>query len=141
MNSIKAIIVGSLFIIIASLFFQLAYLFIAVEYNSLAKSLPFLNEIRGVFRYLVGIPIFMLIMFAGGYVTADMVQTRVILHCLVVGLIAAGGMLWLALANSELTLSGIVLFIMSLAAVMAGGWYWQRDDKTTEEPDAQDQIG
>ena len=49
MKSIKAIAIGSLFIIILGLVVQLAYIFLAVGYNDLAKSYPFLNEIRCLF--------------------------------------------------------------------------------------------
>jgi len=132
MKSIQAVIAGSLFIIIASLFMQLAYVLIAVEYNSLAKDYPVLNEIRGVFRYLVALPVFMLIMFLGGYITAFIIRKKVLLHCLVVGAITAGGMLGLALANMQLTLTGMVIFVVTLATTLAGGLYWQGDDKTLQ---------
>ena len=62
MKSVLAIVAGSVFIVVASLFMQLAYVLLAVEYNSLAKSFAVLNDIRGLFRYLVGIPVCMLIM-------------------------------------------------------------------------------
>jgi len=131
MKSIYAIVVASLFIVVVTIVFQLAYVLIAVEYNTLAKSFAVLNEIRGVFRYLVGIPVYMLIMFFGGYIAADIARTKVLLHCLVVGFITVGGMLWLAMENNELTLSGMVVFVLSLAATMAGGWYWLRGDEAS----------
>jgi len=76
MRSIKAIIAGSLFIIAAILLMQLAYVFIAVGYNSLAKHYPFLNDISGYFRYFIGIPVFMLIMFSGGCITAYIADSK-----------------------------------------------------------------
>ena len=71
MKSIKAIAAGSLFIIVVILFLQLAFIFIAVAYHALAKDYAFLNDISGYFRYLIGIPVFMVIMFVGGYITAN----------------------------------------------------------------------
>ncbi len=128
MKSIKAIAAGSLFIIVVILLMQLAYIFIAVGYNSLAKHYPFLNDISGYFRYFIGIPVFLLTMFAGGYITAHVATTRVLLHCIVVGAITAGGMIWLAMKNSDLTLTGITIFILALAATASGGLYWKRDN-------------
>ena len=130
MRSIKAIVAGSLFIVIVILLMQLAYIFIAVGYNSLAKHYPVLHEITGYLRYLIGIPVLMLIMFAGGYITAAVANNRVLLHCLAVGLITAGGMTWLALENTYLTLTGMVVLILSLAATTAGGLYWSRENKS-----------
>ena len=128
MKSIKAIVAGCLFIIVVILLMQLAYIFIAVGYNSLAKHYPVLNEISGYFRFLVGIPVFMAVMFVGGYITASIAASRVLLHCLAVGMITAGGMILLALENTELTLTGMVVFILSLATTAAGGLYWSREN-------------
>ncbi len=129
MRSIKAIVAGSLFIIVVILLMQLAFIFIAVGYNSLAKYYPFLNDITGYFRYFIGIPVFMVIMFFGGYITAHIANTRVLLHCIAVGIITAGGMILLTLQNSNLTLTGIAIFLLALAATTAGGLHWKRDTK------------
>lgn len=128
MKSIKAIVAGSLFIIFVILIMQLAYIFIAVGYNSIAKHYPILNEISGYFRYFIGIPVFMLTMFFGGYITAYVASTRVLLHSMAVGTITVGGMFWLATKNSNLTLTGIAIFILALVATTAGGLYWKRDN-------------
>ena len=69
MRSLKAIIAGCVFIVVVILLMQLLYIFVAVGYNALAKGYPFLNDISGLFRYIVGIPVFVIIMFAGGYIT------------------------------------------------------------------------
>ena len=132
MRSIKAIVAGCLFIIIVILLMQLVYIFIAVGYNALAKDYPFLNDISGVFRYIIGIPVFIAVMFAGGYITATIAgvkhNMKVWPHCMAVGLITAGGMIYTAMENSSLTLTGIVVFILALAATTAGGLYWQKGD-------------
>jgi hypothetical protein len=129
MKSIKAIAAGSLFIIVVILFLQLAFIFIAVAYNALAKDYAFLNDISGYFRYLIGIPVFMAVMFAGGYITASIARKKVWLHCMLVSLLTTGGMMWSALANTNLTTTGIVVFILALVATIAGGWYWQQDNR------------
>jgi len=129
MRSIKAIVAGSLFIIVVILFLQLAFIFIAVAYNVLAKDYAFLNDISGYFRYLIGIPVFMAVMFVGGYITASIARKKVWLHCMVVSLLTTGGMMWSALANTNLTTTGIVVFILALVATIAGGWYWQQDNR------------
>ena len=130
MKSIKAIVAGSVFIAVVMLSLGLAYIFIAVGYNSLAGDFPFLNDITGLFRYLVGIPVFMATMFAGGYITASIANThtriKVWFHCLAVGIITVGVMMYSATGNSGLTLTGIVVTVLALSASSAGGFYWLR---------------
>lgn len=132
MKSVKSIIIGSLFIIISILLMQLAYIFIAVGYNALAKDYPLLNDIAGSFRYLIGIPLFMVIMFFGGYITADFVREKVLPHCIVVGLVTASGMIVPTLENASLTLTGVVIFILAIGATSSGGLYWQKANKVEE---------
>ena len=131
MKSIKAIVAGSVFILVVILLLQLVYIFIAVGYNALAKDFPLLNDIAGSFRYVVGIPIFIATMFAGGYITANIanMQTRakVLMHCMTVGLLTAGGMIYPTLENSEITTTGIVIFILAIVATTVGGLYWQKN--------------
>ena len=126
MRSIKAIVAGCVFIIVVILLLQLVYIFIAVGYNALAKDYPYLNDIAGSFRYIIGIPVFVATMFIGGYITANIANTKVLLHCLAVGLTTAGGMIYPTLENSDITTTGIVIFILSIVATAAGGWYWQK---------------
>ena len=126
MKSLKAIVTGSLFVIAVILLLQLAYIFIAVGYNSLAKDYPMLKEFSSVFRYVVGIPVVMAIMFSGGYITASLARSRVILHCAAVCVITVGSMMLLALQNADLTLTGGIVFVFALLATIAGGLYWQR---------------
>ena len=133
MKSIKAILAGSLFIVIVILFLQLAYIFIAVGYNALAKDYPFLHDITTYFRYIVGIPVFVVVMFVGGYITASIANMhaglKVWLHCIVVGLITVGGMMYSAMKSSSLTTTGIVVTVLALSATSAGGFYWLNDNK------------
>lgn len=131
MKSIKAIVAGSAFIIIVMLLLQLVYIFVAVAYNILAKDYPFLNDIAGSFRYIIGIPVFVVIMFIGGYITASIANmtasTKVWLHCIVVGLLTSGGMIYPTLENSEITMTGIVVLLLALLATTGGGLYWQKN--------------
>lgn len=130
MRSIKAIVAGCLFVVIVILLMQLLYIFIAVGYNALASDFPLLNDISGAFRYIIGIPVFIAVMFAGGYLTATIAgvehDMKVWPQCMAVGFITAGGMMYSAMVNSSLTLTGIVVFILALAATTAGGLYWQK---------------
>ena len=128
MKSINAIAAGSAFIVVIMLVVQLAYVFIAVGYIWLTKHFPFLDNITGLFRYLVGIPVFMLIMFAGGYITAAVAKmhtyTRVWVHCLAVVLITVGGTFYFALENANMTTTGVVVSVLALSACSVGGFYW-----------------
>ena len=131
MRSIKAIVVGSIFVVVVFLLLQLAYVFIVVGYNALAVDFPFLKDITGIFRYLVGLPILVLVMFIGGYITADIANVhtniKVLFHCFTVGFITIGGMMYPTFENSNLTLTGIVVIILSVSASSAGGFSWLRD--------------
>ena len=131
MRSIKAIVVGSLFIAVVFLILQLVFVFIVVGYNTLAADFPFLKDITGIFRYLLGLPILIVVMFIGGYITAGIANVhtniKVWLHCFTVGFITTGGMMYSALENANLTLMGIVVIILALSASSAGGFFWLRD--------------
>lgn len=130
MKSIKAIVVGSLFIIIVVLVMQLVFIFLAVGYNAIAKYYPFLNEITGLFRYVIGIPVFTATMFFGGYITAQLANARVLLHCIAVASIIVGGTILPTLEYSSLTVTGIVVIILVFGGTMAGGWYWEKENKS-----------
>jgi len=136
MKSIKAIVAGSVFIIVVILLLQLVYIFIAVGYNVLAEDYPLLNEIAGSFRYIIGIPVFVVTMFTGGYITAIIANMeaglKVFLHCIAVGLITSGGMIYPTLENADITTTGIVIFILSLLATTAGGLYWQKNSRINQ---------
>lgn len=129
MRSIKAIIAGCLFIIAVILLMQLVYIFIAAGYNTLAKDYPMLNDISGSFKYIIGIPALIVTMFFGGYLTASIANTRILLHCVAVGLITTGAMMYSALENTNLTITGIVVILLALLATAAGGLFWQKDNK------------
>ena len=128
MRTIKAIIVGSVFIFVTLLLLQLVYVFVAVGYIKLAAYFPFLNNITDLFRYLIGIPVYIITMFVGGYITASIANyhtnIKVWAHCLAVGLITVGGMMYSVLGNSSLTITGIVITVLALGATSAGGFYW-----------------
>ncbi len=126
MNSLKAITAGSVFIIVGMLLLQLLALFIAVIYKNLAIDYPFLTEMSRVFKYLVAIPVFLMVIFFGGYITAYIAGDNAMQHCLVTGAIPAGVMMWSALENASLTLTGMVMVGLMIAASIAGGVYWQR---------------
>lgn len=136
MRSIKAILAGIAFIIVVMLLLQLAYIFVAVGYNALAKSFPFLNEIVGLFRYILGIPLFIATMFVGGYITANIADmadsVKIWSHCLLVGFITSVAMLYPTMENAEITITGIVVFVLSLVATTAGGFYWQKNIRMSQ---------
>lgn len=130
MNSIKAIVAGTVFILVVNLIIQLAFIFVAVGFHRLADSFPFLNEISGWFRYLIGIPVVLVVAFVGGYITAAIAKTRVFLHCFIVGVITVVAMMWSLLSASRITPFGVVVMSLLLAAVVVGGFYQQKREKS-----------
>jgi len=133
MKSIKAIVYGCLFVAIAMLLIQLSYIFLAVGYNSLQADYPLLKEISGIFRYLLAIPVFVITLFAAGYLVAETVDTlskpKVLIHCLAVGMISVGGMMYMAMGYMTLTLTGVVIFALAQGGAVAGGFYRLRQVK------------
>ena len=132
MRSLKAITAGCAFIIIVGLIFQLAYILTAVVYIDLAKSYPFLNDISGYFRYLIGFPVFFMLMFAGGYVTADFSPGQILPNCILVAMITMSLTTLSALSYSEITLTGLTVVVVSLISTVAGGLYWRYSQLKTE---------
>jgi len=126
MNSIKAILAGILFISIVTLLIQLAIIFLTVGYHYLAKSLPLLHEISVYFRYFLAYPIFFVVLFTGGYITAAIAKKRVLLHCLLVACVTVGISTLSALDYMTLTLTGMLLILLALFSVVFGGWYWHK---------------
>jgi len=130
MSALKAIVAGCVFIFVTILVLQLMYIFIAVGYNALAQEYAVLNDIVGIFRYLVGIPVFIVVMFVGGVLTAHIAAMEslgsILLLCMIVGLVCAGGMIYPVLEGATLTNTGIVIFILAIVATTTGGLYWKK---------------
>lgn len=126
MKSVQAIVAGSFFIIIVNLLLQLVFLFVIVEYNTLSKEIHFFNGIGEYSRVLIAIPAFLLVMFAGGVITANIAPSKVLIHCAIVSVITLLVMMLPLLSNTVLTLTGAILSTLSFLAVIAGGWYWQK---------------
>ena len=105
---------------------ELIFIIIAVGYYQLVKLWPFLNDAGVYFRYVLGIPFFILLMFLGGYITAAISKQWVLLNCFIVALITISVTFLAALSYSVLTLSGMVVIAFALLATVAGGWHWLR---------------
>jgi hypothetical protein len=125
---LSAIITGAMFIIMVMICLQLAFVFVAVGYNALAIRYEILNSITGYFRYLIGIPLLLLVSFFGGYITAAMAKKRtnyvVWIVCSSAALISQGGMLFTTLEFSRITLTGTVVIILSIIGAITGGQHW-----------------
>lgn len=126
MRSIKAVFAGLFFIVVFTLVLQLVFLFLAVGYNALVVDYPFLDGIQGYFRYLVGMPVAMVIMFFGGYVTASVAGSKPLVYSAVTGLLALALAIVPVLENFVLTPEGAVTLAAALLITMAGGWFWRK---------------
>ena len=110
--------------IIASLLMKIAYIFLAATF-------PSLNNIAGLFRYLIALPVFVAIMFSGGYITAGIVRRKTLIHSLLVGLVTACIMMIVALQTAEgITKTNLVTYFVMVLATTAGGYYWKRKATT-----------
>ncbi len=122
-NSLKGIISGILFIIISMLLMQLVFILLAVAYNSIANDLVFLKNIKWVLKYILGIPVFIGIMFLGGYITTWIAKTKPIINSIIVGLAVMISMMWSALINAELTIIGAILSVAMIIVIILGGLF------------------
>ncbi|MCF6191096.1 MAG: hypothetical protein L3J51_11500 [Cocleimonas sp.] len=127
-KNVKAILAGVLFIGIAILLMQLIFLLLVVAYNAVASEYSFLKDIRWIFKYLLGIPVLVIIMILGGYITSTIAKTKSILNSIIVGSIVILSMMWSALANSEITISGVIISLAMILAVVFGGGYFKNNN-------------
>ncbi len=120
-NSLKGIISGILFIIISMLLLQLISLLLSVVYNHFANDLTFLKNIKWIFKYLLGFPTFVSIMFMGGYITTHIAKKKSVINGVIVGGVVMVSMMWSALANAELTTTGLVVSFAVIVVIVLGG--------------------
>ena len=114
--SIKAILFGALFIIIGSLMMKIIYIFLY----------PFLSQFHIIVRYIIAIPVFLMIIFSGGYITAGMARRKTLLHSFLAGLLTTLVMLIVALQASEgLGLMNYIIYLTIIIVAAAGGYYWK----------------
>lgn len=126
-QSIKAVLTGALFIIIASLAMKVAYVFLASVYHNISINYPFLNEVNVFFRYLLAIPVFILIMFIGGYLTAGIARRKTILHSFIVGVVTSILMMIVATSSAAgITTTNLITYLVMMLSTTAGGFYWKR---------------
>lgn len=131
-QSIKAILTGALFIIIALLAMKIAYVFFASVYHNFSIDYPYLNEVNIFFRYLLAIPVFLLIMFIGGYLTAGVARRKTLLHSFIVGIVTIILMMVVAAQSAAgITLTNILTYLAMVLATTAGGFYWKRRATTS----------
>ncbi|HIO97543.1 MAG TPA: hypothetical protein EYG71_06410 [Leucothrix sp.] len=118
--------------IIASLLMKIAYIFLAATFHNASVHYPFLNNMGGLFRYLIALPVFVAIMFSGGYITAGIVRRKTLIHSLLVGLVTACIMMIVALQTAEgITKTNLVTYFVMVLATTAGGYYWKRRRRLT----------
>ena len=114
--SIKAILSGALFIILASLAMKIIYIFLY----------PLLSHLHESIRYIIATPVFLSIIFAGGYITAGIARRKTLLHSFLAGILTTLVMLIVALQTTEgVTLMNIVIYVTIIIIASAGGYYWK----------------
>lgn len=130
-QSFKAVLTGTLFIIVALLIMKIAYVFLASVYHNFSIDYPYLNEVNVFFRYLLAIPVFILIMFIGGYLAAGTARRKTLLHSFIVGVVSVFIMMVVALQSAAgITLTNLATYLVMLLATTAGGFYWKRKATT-----------
>ncbi len=114
--SIKAILSGALFIIIASLAMKITYIFLY----------PLLSHLHESIRYIIATPVFLSIIFSGGYITAGIARRKTLLHSFLAGILTILVMLIAALQTPEgVTLMNVVIYTTIIIVAGTGGYYWK----------------
>lgn len=126
MKSVKALLIGGVFIVVSMLLFQLLYLFIVVAYNSLVQDVGLIQGLDAYLGLLLNVPVYLVIMFFGGYLTAEYAEQRVVLHGLLLGIATSLAFLAMAVQNAELSIKGLLVIALSISAAMAGSIYWRK---------------
>ena len=133
MKSVKAILIGGGFIVISLLLIQLVYLFVVVGYNYLIREYGFEMGMSESIGSVIWGGVYLLVMFYGGYITAEYSESQALAHSALVGVLVTAIMVAMALQNTQLTLTGVVLAIASVAITVAGGIYSRSSEKPSNQ--------
>ena len=121
----KAVSVGIVVVVVLGLLLQLAFTSIVVGQIELSRNYPEYSSTIKAIPYLVGFGGFFLVMAIGGYVTASIALTRVVLNALVVGAVTAGISLWLSVSGGEVKLMSLIFLILGVAFCISGALLWR----------------
>ena len=124
----KALLAGFFTVIFLGLTFQLIFIMLDVGYNLLMNSYPAIKDYKQVFYYIIGLPGFFLVMATGGYLTAYYARKNIITHASIVGASTCGLALYSSINEDQLTLVGIIFFIVGIAFTIIGSLYWQKNN-------------
>ena len=126
MRSLKSLAAGFFYIVILGLTLQLVYMFIAIGYADLSAAYPWIKSIGAYLGYATGIAVFFLLMASGGYITASIAKSRIVIHCCIVGASTTLLSLLSSQNNDELTYLGMLFVVAGIVFTVIGGQYWRR---------------
>jgi len=121
----KAVSVGIAVVVVLGLMLQLAFTSVVVGQMALSRNYPEYSSIIKAVPYLVGFGGFFLVMAMGGYVTASIALTRVVLNALIVGAVTAGFSLWLSVGAGEIKLVSLIFFVSGVFFCVSGALLWR----------------
>lgn len=127
--SLKALLSGGLTILVLGLLMQLLFVAIAVGQLVFSRHFPGLDLLAQGVLYLSGLALLFLAMAGGGYVAAWVGSERPFLHAALAALIGGGLSFVQSLGVGGLTLTGVVLFLLSVPFALAGARLRQRQLK------------
>lgn len=122
----KALLAGVTTIIVLGLLAQMIFLFFVTGLTLLLKSHPLHAEYGRVISLAFGLPLFLLVMGIGGYVTAFYSREKVIAYGAVVGGIATGFSLVPSLMTGRLMLAGVLFLLAGVVFTALGSFLWKR---------------
>lgn len=122
----KALLTGIIAIIILGLTAQLVFVLVSGYYVEFLNKNPQYSGIGTIISYLLGIIGLFLVSGTGGYLAADVVHRRVLLHGALVGFIACGLSMVPMLYQGALNLNGVIFIGLGTGFSAAGALIWQR---------------
>jgi len=130
----KALLAGCTTIVVLGLLVQLAFIFVAVGYTELTRAYPGLTPYARIVSYLLGMGVFFAVMALGGYVTAAVAGSRVVLHAALAAFTVIGLSLLATLSGGSLTLTSLGFLLLGMGFAVVGSLMWQKSNRSDAPP-------
>lgn len=122
----KALVLGFLTIVVLGLAMQLLFLIMATGATILIKHYPEFSSHERLILLSIGLPLYFIVMFIGGHVTAAIAQYRVIAHCALVAFLGVGLSLWVSFSAGGVSLMSGFFLLAGVTFSVLGGLRWKR---------------
>jgi len=126
----KALVAGILTILAIGLLAQFVFLLTATWTTILKNRQEIDPQYLQAMIYSTGFIFALITLAPGGYITARIAKTKVVLHCSIVGAVATIASLATAPGAKHATTIGLVFVVVGIGMTVLGGVIWKRRSKT-----------